>query len=83
MGEHNAKLADQDGELVEKFRKNDLVGKRFYLSTFPLPKRKKKFERWDKVTNMFVTEEYEPTAEEKKDHELEPGNNMQVHMMFE
>ena len=36
LGEYNAKLDDDEGELVELFRKNDLVGKRFYLSTFPI-----------------------------------------------
>jgi len=79
LGEYNAKLADdEDDDLTELFRKKDLVGKRFYLSTFPLPKRKKKFERWDKVENRYVQDEYEPTAEEKKEEELKPGNDMQV-----
>ena len=78
LGEYNAKLEDEEGELVELFRKKDLVGKRFYLSTFPLRKRKKKFERWDVSLNRYVTEEYEPTADEKREEELQPGKNMQV-----
>lgn len=77
MGEHNAKLVEED-ELVELFRKKDLMGKRYYLTTFPLKKRRKKFERWDVKQNKYVKEEYEPTAEEKMEEELQPGNNMQV-----
>ncbi|KAL7540439.1 hypothetical protein ACHAWF_006680 [Thalassiosira exigua] len=77
LGEQNAKL-EEDDNLTELFRKKDLVGKRFYLSTFPLPKRRKKFEKWDVTQSKFVTEEYEPTEEEKKDEELQPGKNMQV-----
>ena len=70
--------SDGDDDLTELFRKKDLVGKRFYLSTFPLPKRRKKFDRWDQKTLSFVTEEYEPTAAEKKEEDLQPGKNMQV-----
>ena len=77
LGEYNAKLNDED-ELIELFRKKDLDGKRFYLSTFPLPKRRKKFEYWSKEENCYKTGEYEPTAEEKAEEELEPGKNMQV-----
>jgi len=80
LGDHNAKNEDDDDEndLAERFRKKDLVGKRFYLSTFPLPKRRKKFERWDVAENRYVQDEYAPTAKEKKEEDLEPGNNMQV-----
>mmetsp|Transcript_23999 Transcript_23999/g.40896 ORF Transcript_23999/g.40896 Transcript_23999/m.40896 type:complete len:537 (+) Transcript_23999:249-1859(+) len=77
LGEYNAKLDDED-ELVELFRKKDLEGKRFYLSTFPIPKRRKKFEYWSKEDNCYKTGEYEPTAAEKAEEELEPGKNMQV-----
>jgi hypothetical protein len=78
LGDYNAKLADDADEVVELFRKSDLVGKRFYLSSFPLPKRKKKFERWDKTENKYVQDEYEPSAKEKKEEDLKPGENMQV-----
>jgi len=77
LGEYNAKL-DEEDDLVELFRKKDLEGKRFYLSTFPLPKRRKKFEYWSKEDNCYKTGEYEPTAAEKAEEELEPGKNMQV-----
>jgi hypothetical protein len=78
LGEYNAATPNKGDALVELFRKSDLVGKRFYLSTFPLPKRKKKFERWDKTELKFVQGEYEPTAKEKEDESLKPGENMQV-----
>lgn len=78
LGDHNAKLADDDDDLTELFRKKDLVGKRFYLSTFPSPKRKKKFEGFSKLENRYVQSEYELTAEEKEEEESKPGKNMQV-----
>ena len=64
--------------MVELFRKKDLVGKRFYLSTFPIPKRKKKFQFWNKLTQQFEEGEYAKTDKEKKEDELVPGKNMQV-----
>ena len=36
---------EEKEELIELFTKEDLAGKRFYLSTFPLPERKKKDRR--------------------------------------
>jgi len=77
LGEFNAKL-DDEAEPVELFRKKDLEGKRFYLTTFPLRRRRKKFEYWSKEDNCYKTGEYEPTAAEKAEEELEPGKNMQV-----
>jgi hypothetical protein len=80
LGDYNAKLAGDNDELVELFRKADLVGKRFYLTTFPLPKRKKKFEKWDVTENTFVKVEYAPTKKEKEEEDLKPGKNMQVRL---
>jgi hypothetical protein len=77
LGEFNAKL-DDEADPVELFRKKDLEGKRFYLTTFPLRRRRKKFEYWSKEDNCYKTGEYEPTAAEKAEEELEPGKNMQV-----
>lgn len=78
LGEHNAKIAEEDENTVELFRKKDLVGKKFYLSTFPLPKRRKKFETWDPILSKYVQKEYELSAEEKAEEDLQPGKNMQV-----
>ena len=78
LGEYNAKLEDEKDKLIELYRKKDLVGKRFYLSTFPLKKRRKKFEFWDKQTQSYKEGEYEPSEQEKKEDELTPGKNMQV-----
>lgn len=77
LGEFNAKL-DDEAESVELFQKKDLGGKRFYLTTFPLRKRRKKFEYWSKEDNCYKIGEYEPTAAEKAEEELEPGKDMQV-----
>ncbi len=82
MGDYNAKLADKGSDLIEMFQKNDLVGKQFYLTTFPLPKRRKKFEKWDVVENTFVKVEYELTKKEKEEEDIKPGKNMQVSNML-
>lgn len=42
--ESDHKVEDED-DLVELFRKDDLAGKKYYLSTFPLAERKKKDRR--------------------------------------
>ena len=78
LGEHNAKLAEEEDNMIELFRKKDLVGKKFYLSTFPLPKRRKKFETWDPILSKYVQKEYELSADEKAEEDLQPGKNMQV-----
>jgi len=77
LGEYNAKAAEEEDDLVELFRKKDLAGKRFYLTSFPLPKRRKKFEAWDAITKKYVQKEYEPTAEEKEEEALQ-ALSMQV-----
>ncbi|KAL7431457.1 hypothetical protein ACHAXH_007134 [Discostella pseudostelligera] len=78
LGDYNAKLADEGSDSIELFRKDDLVGKRFYLTTFPLPKRRKKLEKWDATSNTYVQFETEPTKKEKREEDLKPGKNMQV-----
>ncbi len=76
LGEFNTKLAEDDEEIVELFRKNDLVGKRFYLSSFPIPKHKKKGrDFWSSKEQKWVHFE---TPDEKKLRESQPGKNMQV-----
>jgi len=76
LGEFNTKLAEEDEEVVELFRKRDLVGKRFYLSTFPIPKHKKKGrDFWSSKEQKWVHFE---TPDEKKLRESQPGKNMQV-----
>ena len=81
LGDYNAKLADEGSDLIELFQKDDLVGKRFYLTTFPLPKRRKKLEKWDATSNTYVQFETEPTKKEKREEDLKPGKNMQVRLI--
>eukprot|EP00984_Skeletonema_dohrnii_P022021 scaffold11138_cov76-Skeletonema_dohrnii-CCMP3373.AAC.4 len=61
LGEFNAKL-DDEAEPVELFRKKDVEGKRAGRSLY-----------WSKEDNCYKTGEYEPTAAEKAEEELEPG----------
>ncbi|KAL3779846.1 hypothetical protein HJC23_005772 [Cyclotella cryptica] len=68
LGDYNARVTGanpngDDDDMVELFRKDDLVGKRFYLSTYPLPKRKKTNRRGQEV---------------KDEDESQPQKNMQV-----
>lgn len=68
LGDYNARVTGanpngDDDDMVELFRKDDLVGKRFYLSTYPLPKRKKKNRRGQEVED---------------EDEAQPQKNMQV-----
>ena len=85
LGDYNAKLTndDDDDELVELFRKKDLVGKRFYLSTFPIPKYKRKGrESWSTKEQKWIHDVFE-TAQEKQEEAAKPGNNMQVSLLVE
>jgi len=71
LGDYNAGVTGanpngDDDNMVELFRKDDLVGKRFYLSTYPLPKRKKTNRRGQ---------------EAKDEDESQPQKNMQVSLL--
>lgn len=71
LGDYNARVTGanpngDDDDTVELFRKNDLVGKRFYLSTYPLPKRKKTNRRGQEV---------------KDEDESQPQKNLQVSLL--
>mmetsp|Transcript_27030 Transcript_27030/g.31939 ORF Transcript_27030/g.31939 Transcript_27030/m.31939 type:complete len:456 (-) Transcript_27030:51-1418(-) len=52
LGSLNTRL-DTD-ELEEKFRKEDLMGKRFFMTSFPLANKRKKKQRWSIKYNKYV-----------------------------
>jgi hypothetical protein len=66
LGEFNTKNTEEE-EQVELFRKKDLAGRRFYLSVYPLPKRR----RWDEKGYEIIEE-----------HELLPQKNIQVGWLY-
>jgi hypothetical protein len=56
-GELNAKLdknLDDDYDTVELFKKEDLMNKRYFLTTYPLPTFRQKRQRWSIKYNSFV-----------------------------
>lgn len=60
QGDH--KVDDED-DLVELFRKEDLAGKKYYLSTFPLAERKKKDRNGRVIEEADEAEEMAKLAE--------------------
>jgi len=65
LGSLNTRL-DSD-ELVEKFRKEDLMDKRFFITSFPLPYKRKRKQRWSIKYNKYVDE----IPKTKREKELE------------
>ena len=56
LGTLNTQYKRHDEELVEKFKKQDLMDKRYYLTSFPIPNTRKKKQRWSIKYNKFVGE---------------------------
>lgn len=56
LGSLNAALTEEEEpELIEKFRKTDFAGKKFFLTNYPIPERKPKGDlRWSIKLNKFV-----------------------------
>ena len=54
LGNLNTHLPHDDDELVEKFRKNDLMDKRYFSTSYPLPVERKRKQRWSIKYNKFV-----------------------------
>lgn len=67
---------EDDGQLLEKFRKQDLCDKTYFLTSFPLPKRKKR-QRWSIKYNDYV-DYVAPTEEEKKREEMEKNEPVNI-----
>lgn len=67
---------DDDSQLIEKFRKQDLCNKTYFLTSFPLPKRKKR-QRWSIKYNDYV-DYIAPTEEEKAREEMEKNEPVNI-----
>eukprot|EP00547_Thalassionema_nitzschioides_P005978 CAMPEP_0194204010 /NCGR_PEP_ID=MMETSP0156-20130528/3644_1 /TAXON_ID=33649 /ORGANISM="Thalassionema nitzschioides, Strain L26-B" /LENGTH=440 /DNA_ID=CAMNT_0038929903 /DNA_START=196 /DNA_END=1518 /DNA_ORIENTATION=- len=69
LGSLNAALIVEEPELIEKFRKTDFSGKKFFLTNYPIPERKPKGDlRWSIKYNKFVED---PLPWKKKQIEKE------------
>lgn len=78
LGNLNAKAeSNHENELVEKFRKQDLMNKRYFLTSYPLPTRRQKRKRWSIKYNQYVDEK--PASQSEKDlEEVEKNSPMQI-----
>jgi hypothetical protein len=77
LGTLNTNL-DRDDQLVEKFKKQDLMGKKYFLTSFPLPTTKrKKRQRWSIKYNKFVDDKIKSHAEMERE-ELEKNAPMNI-----
>jgi len=65
LGSLNTRV-DTD-ELEEKFRKEDLMGKRFFMTSFPLANKRKRKQRWSIKYNKYV----DKVPKTKQEKELE------------
>merc|ERR1719215_2547948 len=62
LGTMNTKV--EDDIPVEKFHKEDLMNKRYFLTSYPIPSKRKKRQRWSIKYNKFVDEK--PITKEEK-----------------
>lgn len=77
LGNLNAKLHHKKDELVEKFRKKDIMDKRFFLTQYPLPTKRTKRQRWSIKYNKYVDEK-PPSKAEQERAEQEKNAPMQI-----
>ncbi len=55
LGNLNTQLnGDDKDNLVEKFKKKDLMDKRYFITSYPLPNTRKRRKRWSIKYNKFV-----------------------------
>jgi hypothetical protein len=56
----NTQMSDYEEEynMVEKFRKKDLMDKRYFITSYPLRTGKKKRQRWSIKYNKYVGKIY-------------------------
>ena len=79
LGTLNTQTDSDEDQLVEKFRKEDLMNKRYFLTSYPLrvsTKRKKK-QRWSVKYNQFVDDKPQSKAE-KETEEQEKNAPMKI-----
>ena len=79
LGNLNTQVTDEEDDLVEKFRKEDLVNKRYFLTSYPLPTKseRKKKQRWSIKGNKFVDAKAKSDADKERE-EMEKNAPMPV-----
>ena len=79
LGNLNAVVRKEENKLIERFRKSDFSGKKFLMTNFPIPERKRKGDlRWSIKYNKFVDD---PIKNNKKDQEREANQTAQIRVM--
>lgn len=78
LGSLNTKVDSDEDKLVEKFRKPDLMNKRYFLTSYPMStKRRQKKQRWSIKYNKYVDERAKSEAEKQRE-EREDNAPMQI-----
>ncbi|KAI2506550.1 hypothetical protein MHU86_7865 [Fragilaria crotonensis] len=79
LGNLNAVVRKEENKLVERFRKSDFNNKKFLMTNFPIPERKRKGDlRWSIKYNKFVDD---PIKKSKKDQDREANQTSQIRVM--
>merc|ERR1719215_403320 len=63
--------------LIEKFKKKDLMNKRYFLTSYPIRRKQKKRQRWSIKYNKFVDDKH-MTNEEKLRLEKEKNSPVNI-----
>ena len=71
LGSLNTQV-DNEEKLVEKFKKKDLMDKRYFLTSYPLPKNGKKKQMWSIKYNKYVDDK--PKTKTEKEREEQEKN---------
>ncbi len=56
LGHLNTQIKREDEKMIELFRKKDLMDKRYFITSYPLPVVQKKRKRWSIKYNKYVGE---------------------------
>jgi len=71
LGALNTQTDDDSNKLVEKFKKVDLMNKKYFLTSYPIQKRQKK-QRWSIKYNSYV--DNKPKSKAEKEWEEQEKN---------
>jgi hypothetical protein len=84
LGSLNARTAEEDSKLQEKFRAQDFHGKRFLLTSHPLGNRRPKGKlRWSIKYNKFVEDPPSQQAKKREEEvEKQPANILVMEVQF-
>jgi hypothetical protein len=78
LGKWNAVVQKEESKLLERFRKSDFSGKKFLLTNYPMPERKRKGDlRWSIKYNKFV----EDPIKTQKDVAKQENQTAQIRVM--